>query len=129
MLKQITHFRYHKAWGLLLLRAATGLVFLNHGWMKMNDLTKYEGFFGTLGLPPGAATFVAVVEVVGGIMLILGIAPRIAALVLGVLMIVALGLVGIPNGTHELEMMLAAASLAIFMIGAGRLSLYNMERE
>lgn len=129
MIKNVTQFRYHRAWGQLLLRAATGLVFLNHGWMKLGNLSGAEGFFHTLGLPAGAATFVALVEVVGGIMLIAGIAPRLAGLVLGVEMIVALVLVGVPTGNHELEMMLGAAALAVFLMGAGRYSLYNMERE
>jgi putative oxidoreductase len=129
MINKVTQFRYHKAWGMLLLRLATGMVFLNHGWMKVNNLAGAEGFFGKLGLPPGAATFVALVEVVGGIMLILGVAPRLAGLILGIEMLVALVLVAIPSGSSELEMMLAAAAFAIFLVGAGRLSLYSMERD
>lgn len=129
MINKVTQFKYHKAWGMLLVRVAAGLVFLNHGWMKVGNLAGAEGFFGTLGLPPGAATFIALIEVVGGLMLILGIAPRLAGLVLGIEMIVALVLVGIPSGNHELEMVLAASALAVFMVGAGRLSLYSMERD
>ncbi len=129
MINKVTQFKYHKAWGMLLIRLAAGLVFLNHGWMKVNNLAGAEGFFGSLGLPPGAATFVALIEIVGGLMLILGIAPRLAGLVLGIEMVVALVLVGMPNGTHELEMMLAAAAFAVFLVGAGRLSLYSMERD
>jgi putative oxidoreductase len=129
MINKVTQFRYHKAWGMLLIRLAAGVVFLNHGWMKVNNLAGAEGFFGTLGLPPGAATFVALIEVVGGLMLILGIAPRLAGLVLGIEMLVALVLVSVPNGVYELELMLAAAALAIFLAGAGRLSLYSMERD
>lgn len=129
MINHITRFAYHKAMGMLLVRLAAGAVFINHGWMKLQNLSGAEGFFSGLGLPPGAATLVAVIEVVGGIMLALGIAPRIAGLVLGIEMIVAMLLVGIPNGSYELEMMLAAAALAVFMIGSGRYSLYSMERE
>jgi putative oxidoreductase len=129
MIHHITQFRYHKAMGLLLVRLAAGAVFINHGWMKLQNLSGAEGFFAGLGLPPGAATLVAVIEVVGGIMLAAGVAPRIAGLVLGVEMIVAMLLVGIPRGSYELEMVLAAASLAIFLAGAGRYALYSMERE
>lgn len=129
MINKVTQFKYHRAWGMLLLRVATGLVFLNHGWMKVNNLAGAEGFFSTLGLPPGAATFVALIEVVGGLMLVLGLAPRLAGLILGIEMIVALVLVAIPAGSSELEMMLAAAALAIFLVGGGRLALYSMERD
>lgn len=129
MIKSITNFRYHKAWGMLLVRAATGLVFINHGWMKLNDLSGFESFFSGLGLPAGAATFIAIIEVLGGLMLIVGVAPRIAGLVLGIEMLVALVLVGIPGGSHELEMVLAGSALAVFLVGGGRLALYSMERD
>ncbi len=128
-MKNITHIRYHKAMGMLLVRLAAGVVFLNHGWMKLGNLMGVRSFFSGLGLPAETAIFIAVIEVVGGIMLILGIAPRIAALVLGVEMIVALILVAIPHGAYELEVMLAAAALAVFLVGGGRYALYSMERE
>ena len=129
MIKTITHFRYHKMWGMLVLRLATGLVFVNHGWMKLNNLHSTASFFGSLGLPAGTATFIALVEVIGGLMLALGIVPRIAGLVLAIEMAVALILVAIPHGMYEFELMLLAASLAIFLVGGGRLALYSMERE
>ena len=129
MINKVTQFKYHKAWGMLLVRAAAGLVFLNHGWMKISNLAGAESFFHTLGLPAGAATFIALIEVVGGIMLILGIAPRLAGLVLGLEMVVALILVGMPTGNHELEMVLAASALSVFLVGGGRLALYSMERD
>ncbi len=129
MIHKITQIRYHKAMGMLLVRLATGVVFLNHGWMKLMALNMTDGFFRGLGLPAGTAVFIALVEVVGGVMLILGIAPRIAGLVLGIEMIVALILVNIPHGSYELEMLLCAGALAVFLVGAGRYALYSMERE
>jgi uncharacterized membrane protein YphA (DoxX/SURF4 family) len=129
MIKKVTHFAYHKAMGLLLVRLATGWVFISHGWMKLQDLGRTEGFFAGLGLPPGTAAFIAAIEVIGGLMLALGIAPRLAGLVLGIEMLVALALVGIPRGTHELELMLAVGAFAVFLVGAGRYCLYSMERE
>ena len=84
MLKKVTQFRYHKAWGIFVLRAVTGLVFVNHGWMKLSSLPGTESFFHTLGLPPGAATFIALVEVIGGLMLIFGIASlAVVGLIIG----------------------------------------------
>ncbi len=129
MIHKITHIKYHKAMGMLLVRLASGVVFLNHGWMKLMNLGMADGFFKGLGLPAGTAVFIALVETVGGVMLILGIAPRLAGLVLGIEMIVALLLVNIPHGSYELEVLLAAASLAVFLVGAGRYSLYSLERE
>ena len=115
--------------GLLLVRLAVGWVFINHGWMKLQNLKGAESFFAGLGLPPGTATLIAAIEVIGGAMLALGVAPRLAGLVLGIEMIVALLLVSIPSGSWELEALLAAGALAIFLSGSGRYSLYSMERE
>lgn len=129
MINHVTRFAYHKAMGLFLLRLATGWVFINHGWMKLQNIAGAESFFVGLGLPPGTATLIAAIEVIGGIMLAVGVAPRLAGLVLGIVMIVALLLVSIPNGSYELEIMLAAGALVVFLVGAGRYSLYNMERD
>lgn len=129
MIHKVTRFAYHKAMGLLLVRLATGWVFINHGWMKLQTLKGAESFFTGLGLPPGTATLIAAIEVIGGIMLVLGIAPRLAALILGIEMIVALLLVAIPAGHFELELMLAAGALATFLVGAGRYCFWSMERD
>lgn len=129
MIHHVTRFAYHKAMGLLLVRLATGWVFINHGWMKLQNLRGADSFFAGLGLPPGTAMLVAAIEVIGGIMLAFGIAPRLAGLVLGIEMVVALLLVSIPAGSYELEALLAASALATFLVGAGRYSLYSMERE
>lgn len=129
MIHKVTRLVYHKSMGMLVMRLAAGYVFANHGWMKLASLDKTASFFSTLGLPPGTATFIALIEVVGGVMLILGIAPRLAGLVLGIEMLVALFMVSIPHGSFELEIMLAAASFAIFLMGAGGYSIWSMERE
>ena len=127
MIRIVTNWSYHRAWAMLLVRVAGGLVFLTHGWAKLTNIPGAEGFLSSLGLPPGAGTLVAVIEVIGGLMLILGIAPRLAGIVLAVEMVVALILVGMPSGSYELELMLGVAALAVFLAGGGRYSLYSME--
>ncbi len=129
MIHHVTRFAYHKAMGLLLIRLATGWVFINHGWMKLQDLRGADSFFAGLGLPPGTAMLIAAIEVIGGIMLALGVAPRLAGAILGIEMIVATLLVGAPSGNYELEILLAAGALAVFLVGAGKYSLYSMERD
>ncbi len=128
MIRTFTNFHYHKAAGMFLLRLATGLVFLNHGWTKLLGLAGAKSFFAGLGLPAETAILIAVVEVVGGVMLLLGIAPRFAGLILGVEMICAMIMVGLPQGNYELELVLAASALAIFLVGSSRYALYPMER-
>lgn len=129
MIHKVTQWAYHKTWGMLVVRLASGYVFLVHGWAKLSNLGGARGFFAGLGLPAETATFIAIIEVVGGLMLILGIAPRLAGLVLALEMAVAIVLVALPRGSYELELLLLAAALTTFLVGGGKYSLYSMEKE
>jgi putative oxidoreductase len=68
----------------LLLRVSLGVMFIAHALLKLIVFTLpgTAQFFGSLGLPPilGYATFAA--ELVGGVLLILGIGTRVVALAL-----------------------------------------------
>jgi putative oxidoreductase len=121
------------AWGFLILRVAVGFVFLMHGWQKMFafGFDGVAGFFGSVGipLPMIAAVVVTLLELVGGLALILGLGTRIVAALLAVTMVVALFAVHLANGFfvdaggYELVLTLAAASLFFALSGPGRLSL------
>ena len=67
----------------LLLRVMAGSVFLWEGVLKFIFVTQGVGRFTKLGFPfPGeTAHFVAVVEIVGGLMLLTGLCSRLIALV------------------------------------------------
>lgn len=76
---------------LLLVRLYWGWQFIQTGWGKVNNIEKVTNFFTTLGIPfPGLnAPFVAGLELVGGILLVLGLASRPIGLLLSVNMLVA----------------------------------------
>jgi putative oxidoreductase len=76
---------------LLAVRLYWGWQFAQAGWGKLQHLDRVAGFFHNLGIPlPGiSAPFVAGVEFVGGILLILGLASRLTGLVLTLNMFVA----------------------------------------
>jgi putative oxidoreductase len=76
----------------LITRLFVGLTFHSTGHGKLQDLSKVTGFFSDLGIPfPGAnAAFIATLEFVGGICLILGLGTRIFSLLLSATMVVAL---------------------------------------
>jgi putative oxidoreductase len=76
---------------LLAVRLYWGWQLAQNGWGKLHNLSNVTEFFISLGLPaPGAtALFVASFELVGGILLALGLFSRIAALGIAVDMIVA----------------------------------------
>ena len=119
--------------GFVVLRVAVGIVFAQHGWQKltMMGIPGVGGFFGSLGIPAPelAAIAVTVLELAGGIALILGIGTRIVGALLAVNMFVALLLVHLANGFFiegggiELVLTLFAASLFFALTGPGSLSL------
>jgi putative oxidoreductase len=76
---------------LLFVRLYWGWQLAQSGWGKLHNIDKVTEFFTTLGLPaPGfTAHFIASLEFVGGILLILGLASRLNALVLTINMIMA----------------------------------------
>lgn len=121
------------AWGFLALRLAVGAVFAMHGWQKLTvmGVGGVAGFFGSLGIPfpEVAALVVTLVELVGGLALILGLGTRLAGALLAVDMLVALILVHLPNGFavenggYEFVLVLLAASLFFALSGPGRISL------
>jgi putative oxidoreductase len=76
---------------LLAIRLYWGWQYTQDGWGKLTHLGRVTQFFATLNLPaPGAtATLVATVELMGGILLILGLASRLISLVLFVNMTMA----------------------------------------
>jgi putative oxidoreductase len=115
-----------------ILRVILGFLFAAQGWQKFNEWTiaGTQASFAKMGVPAAeiAAPAVAVLELGGGIALILGVLARIAALLLALDMLGALFLVhasaGVfaATGGYELVLLLAAAASAVALTGAGRIS-------
>jgi len=75
-----------------LARVSVGLVFVTTGWGKLQNLDQVIEFFRSLGIPAPEyqAPFVAATELSCGLLLVLGLATRIAAVPLVVTMVVAI---------------------------------------
>ena len=67
------------AYGPLSIRILAGITFITHGLPKFEDITGTQGFFGSVGLPPELAIPIGLLEVIGGIFLLIGVVTRIAA--------------------------------------------------
>ncbi len=93
---------------LSILRIMTGLLFLQHGTAKLLKIPVIP-MFANLGLtsPPGIA---GVLELVGGLLMILGLFTRSTAFVLSGLMAVAYFMAHAPRGFYPI---LNAGELAI----------------
>jgi putative oxidoreductase len=97
MMKPLSKFleklRIQLAWlPALVTRLSVGWVFLESGYGKLMHLDKVREFFESLGIPAASiqAPFVAGVELLGGILLIVGAWTRIASLPLIGVMVVAI---------------------------------------
>ena len=119
-------------WGIALLRVVTGFILLMHGQQKFFEfgIGGVTGMMTGLGVPaPGLmAIIVSLVELLGGISLIVGAFTRIAALLIAIDLLVALVLVHQPNGFFasnggvELVLILATAGITLALTGPGALA-------
>ena len=126
---------------LLFVRLYWGWQFVVDGWGKLHNLPKVIEYFGSLGLPaPGpTAYFVSILELVGGVLLALGLGGRLIALLLTANMTVAyitgdraalLSIFSDPDKfSAAAPFTYLMASLIILIFGLGRFSLdYLIER-
>jgi putative oxidoreductase len=119
-----------KPLALLLLRVGLGIVFIFHGYPKLFTHThEMMGAFGKMGFPQFFVYIAGVLEFFGGMVLILGLFTRVAALLLAGEMAVAVLKVHLPQGAitdvknYEFPMALCVACFALATIGAGLISL------
>lgn len=113
------------------LRLVVGGIFVVHGAQKLMGLPEAVKFVSSLGLAPGVpwAVVAGVVELAGGVALLMGFLTRWVALALAVEMVAALALVYAPLGRLaaqapiELRLTLIAGLLALAGTGAQKWSL------
>jgi putative oxidoreductase len=77
---------------LLVARLTVGVLFVSTGWGKVNNLGKITEYFTELMIPmPGFnATLASFTELIGGSLLVVGLASRLASIPLVITMIVAI---------------------------------------
>ncbi len=122
--------------GLLLLRCAVGATFLAHGWNHVlggGKIAGTAGWFESLGMKPGVlhAWMASIVEIVAGVLLIVGLlTPLAAAGVVGVMVVAWITnhrtngfFIFRPGEGWEYVMNLTVAGIALSALGAGELSL------
>jgi putative oxidoreductase len=114
--------------GITVLRIMVGIVFLAHGYQKVFKFGFHgvAGMFGHMGIPLPAVSAVVVilVEFVGGILLITGLATRLPAALLAIDMLVAILVVHIKHGFFnpmgaEFPLTLLAACICLALTGGG----------
>jgi putative oxidoreductase len=120
--------------GALVMRLALGVIMTAHGYMKIipkGALYNFTQFVAHLGLPAWLGYVAAFTEFFGGILLVLGLITRIAALATAIDMGVAVLKVHLHNGLtgrgvqqgFEFPLALLAISLMLVFTGPGHLGL------
>lgn len=112
-----------------------GIIFIIHGFVKFQDgIENTVGWFSSIGLPGFLAYGVATIELVGGVLLIIGLGTKLISALLAILMIgatlkvkLAVGFLG--NGQmagYELDLALLAIALYLTISGSKWLSVSKL---
>jgi putative oxidoreductase len=123
---------------LLVTRVLLGTIMLAHGYQKLvvNGIGRTTAGFESMSIPMAivSASFVTVVEVVGGVLLILGLLTTVVAGCMGFVMAGAAVFVHaghgvfVSEGGWELVGSIAGALLAVAAAGPGRFTLPHLLR-
>ena len=110
------------------LRLVMGIIFSVAGYMKLIGIAGTIDYFTKLGFPVPVITawFITLLELGGGIALILGLLVRYLGLVYTIEFIVAAFWVKLPMQGYaaaRLDLMLLAGAAALYFLGAGRWSI------
>lgn len=102
----------------LVARIIIGGIFITAGWMKVADMASTIGFFATLGLPAFLAYIVGYLELIGGIMVVLGLCACKAEGILAIIMVFAIGY-SYPMGLQGFMAPLALLGGLFALVAAG----------
>ena len=131
---------FHPSFSALVLRLVLGIVFIAHGYPKLfkKDFGPkgFSGFLQTIGVPAPLffAYVVGIVEFFGGLLLIIGLGTRLAALFIAMSLLVAIWKVKFKTGLvsrvmeggwvggYELDLALLAMAFVLVILGSGKFS-------
>ena len=125
------------ATGIMLLRVALGIMWIAHALLKWFVFTipGFAGWLDSQGLPVSMAWPVFLMELIGGIMILLGFYGRYVSAILVPIMFVALSthftngwIHTSEGGGWEYPMFLIIASIAHVLIGDGQFALRTREK-
>jgi putative oxidoreductase len=120
--------------GLLIIRLVIGILFVGHGaqklfgWFGGYGLKGTGGWFDSIGMKPGVtmALFAGLAELLGGILLAVGLLTPVAALMIAGTMLMAIIKVHASNGLwstsngYEYNLTLIAVAIGLALIGPGK---------
>ena len=110
------------------IRIMAGIAFILHGLPKFENLQGTQGFFASVGIPADLALLIGLLEVIGGVLLIVGLLTRITSILFTIQMICAILIVKADNGFmgqggFEVDLLLMSISISLLLSGPGRISI------
>ncbi len=118
---------------LFVLRIIIGATMLIHGYPKLKDGAKSAGaWMKSMGIPPFTAALAMLLEVIGGIALILGVLTPLASILFAIFMVSNIVMkktkinavyVSTEKPSYEVDVLYLVIFLTIFIVGAGQYSL------
>ena len=123
VLHDITH------WGI---SASIGIIFIVHSLKKFDP--SWQEWLTGIGLPPELQLPIALAELIGGILLVIGVLTRITGTVFAVILMGAIFHIRWENGFFvskggwEWDLVMLAAVLAIIVAGPGRVSISHVAK-
>jgi len=130
----LTNLHQFSDWGLLALRIAVGAIFLVHGTQKW-AMWKMQPSEQMPAKMLAMMKFLSVVEPLGCLAVFTGFLTQVASLGLGVIMIGAIAMkksmmkvpfTAMDKMGWEFDLIILAATIALFIFGAGTISLDNL---
>ena len=124
VLHDITH------WGL---RASIGAIFIVHSLKKFDP--SWQEWLISIGIPPEMQLPIALAELIGGILLVVGVLTRITGAVFAVILLGAIFHIRWDNGFFvskggwEWDLIMLTVVLAIIAAGPGRISISHLVRK
>ena len=113
------------------LRVVMGIILIVAGYQKLMNLGGTAGFFGQVGIPAPEvmAAFIAGLELIGGLLLIVGLGVRWVAVLYVCEFLVAAFVVKLPRmgwDPTRIDFMMLAGALTLLLAGAGAASVDAM---
>ncbi len=124
VLHDITH------WGL---RASIGAIFIVHSLKKFDP--SWQEWLISIGIPPEMQLPIALAELIGGILLVIGVLARVTGAIFAIILLGAIFHIRWENGFFvskggwEWDLVMLAVVLAIIVAGPGRISISHLVKK
>ncbi|MBI2158680.1 MAG: DoxX family protein [Candidatus Rokubacteria bacterium] len=116
------------AWGITAVRLAVAIILIVAGYQKFaGGIPGVQAFMGKVGIPlPGLmGWYIPILELVGGILLLIGLAGRWVGLLVTLEFIVAAFYVKFPTqgwSAGRIDLTILAGAILLFLAGSGKAS-------